>query len=289
MSTSAVGILGCGRMGSAIARRLTEQGHQVVLWNRTAETAQTLATEIGAEVVATPRELAQRPVVLSMLTDGQAATDTYEEPENGLLADIPAETVVVEMATMTPTQVQALAAATEKAGATLLESPVSGRPIEVAAGKATLLVGGEDAPLEKARSPLEALGPIVQVGPIGTGSVMKLAVNAVVFAYIGGLGEALAMAHQAGIPGDKAYDALEASAVGSEFVRVRRSSFLDADSPVQFPMAGAAGVLGAIVVAGEKLGVTMPVSSSLRSVMSDAKDDGKGGLDITRLAQVLSG
>ena len=285
--TDTVGVLGCGRMGAAIVRRLTAQGVPVLLWNRTRATADALAAEVGVGVVETPRELRGCPIVLSVLHDGGAAAATFGDPEDGLLAGLAPGCVVVEMATMTPDEVRALAAATERTGAALIEAPVSGRPFEIAEGTATLLVGGDAVVLEKARSALDMLGTIVHVGPLGSGAVMKLGVNAIVFASIAGIGEALALAGAAGITAERAYDAIEASAVGSTFVRARRATFVDADAPAQAPIDGAHRVVGAIVGAGERLGVALPVSAAIRAAMAAALARGHGSADVTHLARVL--
>mgnify|MGYP002789987603 CR=1 FL=1 len=119
-----IGLAGTGRMGAAMGARLLALGHEVVVWNRTADKTKPLAAA-GAKVAGTPRALAAGcEIVLSILTDAAAVEATYLG-ESGLLAGEVAGKLFVEMSTVRPAGQQALAAAAAARGGllALMRSP----------------------------------------------------------------------------------------------------------------------------------------------------------------------
>ncbi len=94
-----IGVAGIGKMGAAIAARLIEVGHEVAVWNRTAEKAKAVA---GATAVATPAELARRSdAVITILTDGAAIEAVYHGP-SGLISGDVKDRLFIEMSTVPP-------------------------------------------------------------------------------------------------------------------------------------------------------------------------------------------
>jgi 3-hydroxyisobutyrate dehydrogenase-like beta-hydroxyacid dehydrogenase len=167
-----------------------------------------------------------------------------------------------------------------------LEAPISGRPADVAGGRATVIVGGDESVAANAAGTLEALGRVLTVGPVGSASVMKLAVNLVVFTHVVGIAESLALAESAGIAPDTAYDVLSASAVASDFIRVRRSLYLDSTAPVQFPMGAGVGVSSAILDAASAAGLDLPVIAAAAAAFRTAAST-DGSRDVTRIVDDL--
>ena len=89
-----IGVAGLGRMGTAIAERLKEVGHDLVVWNRSAEKTRLLA-DAGAEVASTPADLAGRAeVILTILTDADAIETVYRGPSGLLSADLAGKLLV---------------------------------------------------------------------------------------------------------------------------------------------------------------------------------------------------
>src|SRR3954470_18377087 len=96
-----VGVAGLGRMGSAIAKRLIEVGHEVVVWNRNQDKTNALAAA-GATVAATPRELADRvETIITMLTDADAIAAVYQGASGLLDGDVSGK-LFIEMSTVQP-------------------------------------------------------------------------------------------------------------------------------------------------------------------------------------------
>jgi len=168
-----VAILGTGKMGGAMARRLNASGHQLTLWNRTRERAELL--RLG-NVVDTPAEAARSSeIVISMLTDADAVRAAYLG--NGGAASAAQNQVFVEMSTAGPDVATDVAPLIERSGAMFIEAPVMGSVPAVEAGSVVVLAGGSEAAIERARPVLEAFGEVHVVGGLGSAAKLKLVAN----------------------------------------------------------------------------------------------------------------
>ena len=286
-----VGLVGTGRMGSAMAKALTAAGHPLVVTNRSRAKAEACAAEVGARVAGTPREVAAAAdVTITMLADDAAVAAVYGGPD-GLLAGARRGSVLVDLSTVTPDALRAFEPAAREAGVGLLDAPVSGSTATAASGQLTLMVGGEAADLERARPALEALAKsIFHLGPLGTGAAMKLATNTVIFGLNEALSEGLVLAELAGIDRSAAYDVLAASAVGAPYVGYKRAAFLDPEgTPVAFSLDLAAKDLGLITAFAESLGLGVPQATVNLAVIRSASADGRGGHDFSTVAEELRG
>src|SRR3974390_1487301 len=172
-----IGLAGAGAMGSAIAGRLIEVGHQVTGWNRTAEKTNPLV-DAGAKVAATPADLTNScAAVITMLT-GAAAIDAVYNGPNGLLSGDVKGKLFIEMSTVAPKVETELAPKVRAKGAAIVECPVGGSTIPARKGRWLGLMGAEPADAERAKPILEQLCRKVEnCGPVGAGSAMKLAIN----------------------------------------------------------------------------------------------------------------
>jgi 3-hydroxyisobutyrate dehydrogenase len=168
-----VAILGTGKMGGAIARRLAASDFNVTLWNRTPDKAEAL--HLG-RVAATPADAARDAhVIISSLTNEAAIRDVYLG-EHGVLQSA-AGKLLIEMSTAGPEVVEELGREAEAQGAHLLEAPVVGSVPAVESGKLLILVAGERADLETALPVIERLGEVSYVGQRGNAQRLKLIAN----------------------------------------------------------------------------------------------------------------
>lgn len=274
---TAVAVLGTGRMGSAMARALAAAGHELVLYNRTEERARTLAEQLGAAVASEPRAaVGDAEVALTMLADAAAVEETYRRP-GGVLAGVRDGTILLEMSTVEPHVSRTLEPDVRRAGGTLLDAPVSGSVTLAEQGKLTVMVGGDEAALGRARPVVDALAAkVFHLGPVGSGAAMKLAVNTVIFGLDVALAEALVLSERAGVDRAAAWDVLEASAAGAPFVAYKRAAFLDPDTtPTAFALELAEKDLGLITGLAEAVGLRV--------------DQARANLDVIRAAAGTEG
>ena len=289
MTSGAVGVLGIGRMGTAMARALATAGFELVLWNRTRAAADQLANELGGRSVAEPMDVAAAAdVCLSMLAD-EAAVDAVFAGPTGLVAGARPGNVLVDASTVPPATLRAHEAAVRATDAGLLDAPVSGSIALAESGRLTLMVGGEVRDFERARPVLDALAQTVfHIGPLGTGAAMKLAVNTLIFGLNQAVAEGLVLAEAAGIERASAYDVLAASAAGAPFVGYKRDAFLDPDgTPVAFSMELAAKDLRLITELASDVDLALPQAATNLAYIVERIGAGDGSQDFSWVANGL--
>jgi 3-hydroxyisobutyrate dehydrogenase-like beta-hydroxyacid dehydrogenase len=285
-----VGVVGIGRMGAAMATRLRGAGIDVVLFNRTPETAAALAVRIGAETAASAREVATAcSVVVVSLADDEAVATTYVG-DDGLAAGLTDGAVVVETSTVDPETVRRLGPLVEARRATLLDAPVSGSVPVVERGELTFMVGGAAGALERVRPVLDVLAKqVFHVGGQGAGCAVKLATNLVVHGLNQALSEGLVLAERAGVPRATTYEVFAASAVAAPFVHYKRAAFERPDeTPVAFTLDLVAKDLDLIERLGERVGARLSQTHTNAEVVRAAIAADLGRRDMSAIAQFLS-
>jgi 3-hydroxyisobutyrate dehydrogenase-like beta-hydroxyacid dehydrogenase len=282
---SVVAVVGLGAMGSRIARRLLEAGHDLVVWNRTAEKAAPLV-EAGAVAAATPAEAAARAeVVLTMVADPAALRDVTEG-EDGVAAGVGEGATVIEMSTVGPDAVRRLGSVLgEQAG--LLDAPVLGSRSEAEAGTLTVFVGGPEELVARWTPLLSVLGSPLHVGPLGSGAAAKLVANMTLVGTIGVLGEALALGEGLGLPREKTFEVLAATPLAGQAER-RRESLESGEYPPRFALYLARKDAELVVDAARGAGVDLRLTEAASSWLAEAEEAGLGDRDYSAvLARIL--
>ena len=288
-SAPKVAVLGCGRMGGAMAATLNRAGFELILWSRDREKARRLADQLGAQAAAAPAEaVVKAGVVISSLADDEAVRTVYLG-EQGAVAGLASGVVVLEMSTISPEVVFEVGAAIDATGASFFDSPVSGSVATVEQGALTIMVGGDAGSLAPARPVLEALAArVVETGPRGTGSATKLAVNAIVHGLNIALSEALVLAEKAGVERSIAYDVFANGAVGAPFVQYKRAAYEDPDgAPVAFSLDLVAKDLALITDLGMRVGARMDQAEVDLAIVERAIAAGMGERDLSAIAALL--
>jgi 3-hydroxyisobutyrate dehydrogenase-like beta-hydroxyacid dehydrogenase len=284
-----VAFLGLGRMGSPMAANIAKAGFPLFLYNRSSSKAVDLAQKTGATTMLTPSAVVRdADIVITMLSDEKSVHQVYEGPE-GVLDSIKPGAIVIDMGTTGPEGVAWLAKEIERRGAHFLDSPVSGSTAAATSGTLTLMVGGEREVLEKARPVLESIGGLIYfLGASGSGMVMKLAVNGVIYALGQAVSESLVMAERAGISREAAYEVFENSAIAAPMVKYRHNAFIHPeDTPAAFAMTLAAKDLRLILKLAGEFGVQMKQAAVNLDVLNAAIEAGLGEKDMADVAVYL--
>ena len=282
-----VGFAGLGRMGREMALNLARAGHDLVLWNRSRDRAEALASETGAQVAASPRELAERcDIVVTMLADDRASGEVHFGAD-GLFAGRGLR-VLLEMGTMSPGHIAELASRAPE-GVPVIDAPVSGAT--AAARDAQLLImAGCDAATGAPLGPLfDAMGRrTVFLGTTGAGSVMKLGVNMLIHGLNQTLAEALALTRAAGIPREAAFDVIGASAAAAPMLAYSRPLYLDdASGPVTFTVELARKDMAVTRAFADRLGVALPQGAVTLALLEEAIAAGYGARDMAAMVPFM--
>ncbi|HUC48687.1 MAG TPA: NAD(P)-dependent oxidoreductase [Xanthobacteraceae bacterium] len=288
-----IGVAGIGKMGAAIAARLIEAGHEVMVWNRTPDKAKAIA---DAGVAATPAELArQSEAIISILTDGAAIEAVYHGPSGLLSGDVTGK-LFIEMSTVPPQVETTLAPKVAARNADFVECPVGGSTAPARQGKLLGLLGGDDAAAARALPILNQLCRKVEhCGPVGAGSSMKLAINLPLMVAWQAYGEAFAIARDVGWEPKRLLDLFVESNGANNGLKMRADMIVAMmenrdPGPTTFSIADAVKDLRTMVDAGRAKGADMPATAAALAAFEDANKHGLGrGDDSSRQAVYWAG
>jgi 3-hydroxyisobutyrate dehydrogenase-like beta-hydroxyacid dehydrogenase len=259
-----VAVLGTGRMGTAIARRLASTGVELVVWNRTRSRAEAVG---AGTVVGTPAEaVAGVDVVITSLTGPDALRATFGGP-NGALAGARGQSFV-EMSTAGPDVHEELAPLVAKTRSTLVDAPVIGAPPAVLEGAALIVAGGERVDVERVRPVLERFGELRHVGPFGSGARLKLVANSTLGAVVLIAAELETAGKLAGLDAGAVFDVL------TRFVpslAVRRSGYLeDRHQPTLFALRDLRKDLDLALSVFHRVDAHVPITALVREWVDES-------------------
>ncbi len=280
MSTPAVGFIGLGNMGSAMAARLLGAGFGVTVYNRSPGKAEALAAR-GATVAATVAQACAGDVVITMLANDDAL-DAVVTGEGGVLATLRDGATHISSSTISAALSKRLTAAHGAAGQQFMTAPVLGRPEAAAAGKLFVLAAGPTDVVDPLMPILDALGQrTFRVSDAAAvGNVVKLSANFLLANVIESLGEAVALVSKAGVDRRDYIDIITSTL----FSAPAYETYGGLIAREEFEPAGFAARLGIkdirlVLAAAEELQVPLPIASLLRDRFLTLLANGGGDLD----------
>jgi len=284
-----IGIAGIGNMGSSIGARLMEMGHKLTVWNRTAEKTKPLA-DAGASVARTPAELTSSvEVVISLLIDTAAIDAVYLGPQ-GLLAGDAKGKLFIEMSTVTPEAQIALSEKVRARGAAYVECPVSGSVIPARAGKLLGLMGAEPADAARVRPILEQMcRRVMHAGPVGSGAVLKLAVNLPLMIYWQALGEQLSLCKDLKIDPKELLDFLSETSGAATVLKQRMPGIVAKlknvpSSQRTFSLDGGIKDVKQMLAEGDRRGLELPLLKQTLACYEEARRTVGGAEEVSNVS-----
>jgi 3-hydroxyisobutyrate dehydrogenase-like beta-hydroxyacid dehydrogenase len=276
-----VAILGTGKMGGAMARRLNAAGFELTLWNRTRERAEALG--IG-KVAANPTEAAANAdVVISMLTDADAVRAAYLGDTGAARAA--KGRVFVDTSTAGPDVSREIAPVIERAGGQFVEAPVLGSIAAVESGTLVIFAAGEEAAIERTRPVLEALGQLRGMGTLGSAASLKLVANTMLAGVNALAAELMAAGTAAGLDAEDVFWVLSRI---SPALTARKGGFVDHRyEPVTFALRDALKDVRLALDLYRRRGVATPITATLEELYERAAASA-GNLDMSAIATVYS-
>ncbi|HEU4659880.1 MAG TPA: NAD(P)-dependent oxidoreductase [Pseudolabrys sp.] len=283
-----LGFIGLGAMGQLIVPRLLAAGHNVTGWNRSREKAAPLIQN-GMRFAETPREAAQEAeIVFSIVTDSAAVKAVALGPD-GIVSGLRKGGIYIDMSTIEPEVSREIAAEFAKAGSIMLDGPLSGSPVTVVQGNASIMVGGDEAAFERAKPVLLAIGPkVTRIGGNGLACQMKIAINLLLMVEVIAFGEAVALAEKGGVERDVALDAILKSVAASPVLGYRGPFILEGKMP-EVPLADVTLQQKDMMLAlnlGRRLGSPVPLAAAANEMMNACRGLGIDGNDFVVAHQV---
>ncbi len=289
MATShSIGWIGTGRMGYALVERLLENDCDVSVYNRTRAKAEPLAA-LGAKIVDSPAELADRDMVFTMVA-GPADVLEVTLGENGVLSreDV-APQVIIDSTTIDPDTSQTLRRGAEERGTALLAAPVSGNPKVVSSGKLTSVVSGPPDAFEQARPYLEMYGRrVTYVGEADEARLVKICHNLLLGVVTQSLAEITVLAEKAGVSRRDFLAFINDSVMGSTFTRYKTPAFVKLDFEPTFTWHLLRKDFELGLGQGRELDVPLPVSALVHQMVVDGIGRGLGDRDFAALLELAA-
>jgi 3-hydroxyisobutyrate dehydrogenase len=282
-----VGIVGLGRMGSAMAQRLAQHGFEVIGWDQNPAAVRAFADAGGTAAPDARAVATAAPFVITTITEDTGVRGLFNGSAGMLQGEI-VGTLFIEMSTLQPATVRELAPAIESHGARIVDSPVLGTIPSVRDGKLVALLGGAPEDVERARPVLDILAhKVVHMGPLGSGHAMKLAANLGLAAYIQGLAESLALGEREGLSLDAMLGVLSAGPTANGWLNTRKGVLTGEKVDVSLDIRTLRKDMMSVVATGARAGVTMPVSAGVLAALSAAVAGDWGDRDIGELVAFL--
>lgn len=287
-TSETVGIVGLGRMGTAIAHRLLDVGQSLIVWNRNPQKAAELLAR-GAQLAASPADLAARcSKILVIVRDDEAIRSVYFGP-NGLLSAPLSGRYILEMTTATVSAVRCAMNAVAEIGGHFVDAPVSGSIKPAREGHLFALVGAEPDDLVAIRPLLDKLTRKVQhIGPPGSGIVMKLVLNLPLASYWRSLGEALALGTAYGLDERMMLAQIVDSKAAIGALASKLAMIQNEESAVEFDLTGLCKDMCAMNRSAADAGMSLPGLSTALEAATRAVESGWGEKDLAALVRFVA-
>ncbi len=263
-----IGFIGLGAMGNLMARRLLNSGFKLFAYDHTIlKTAQIAAS--GAIIAPSLRQLARKSeVIISCLPNDEAVLSVYQGPE-GVIACANPGSIVIEMSTISPDTSRVLHRMGKERGLEVLDVAISGSTPAAEQGALTLL-GGGDASVFEACEPIFATvaKQYFHLGPSGSGTTMKLVVNALLGVNMQAIAEAVAFGEKAGLNRELLLEVLAKTAVVAPAHQNKLLRAEHDDYSPQFPLRLMNKDFGLILEKATELGAPMPLAASAHQIFA---------------------
>ena len=282
-----IGFIGLGTMGSWMALNVRKAGYELKVHDIRRETAKP-HLEAGAVWADTPAELARDAEVVLTSLPGPREVESVGLGERGLLSSMRRGTAWFDLSTNSPTVLRRIGKDFQDRGVDLLDAPVSGGPTGARTGKLALYVGGGRAAFDRHKKLLDAMGDqVMYVGPIGAGTVAKLAHNCASFIVRAAIAEVFSLGVKAGVDPLPLWHAMRQGAGGRRRTFDGLDQFLQAHySPANFMLKLAHKDMTLATELGRELLVPMPLAQLTYVNMTEAMNRGWGDLDARSSMQV---
>ncbi len=285
---SKIGVVGVGRMGANMARRLAEQGFQVTaVHDVRREAAAGLANELNCLA---PEKLAEvtasADFILTVVSDDQAMRDIFTAPGDNLLVAAAGRTFI-NFATVSPQVHLDVEAAARRAGAAAIEACMASSITQARQGTLYLIVAGDRAVVEKANPLLEALSLARRyVGPTGRAAQVKALVNMVMNINTAGLAEGLALGDALGLNLDVLREIFAQTGANSRVLETDGADMQNREHDCYFSAAHAAKDSGIAVALAAEAGITVPLAQATLAQYRLMIEKGLGELDKSGVAEL---
>lgn len=283
-----VGFIGLGIMGEMMAKRLLNNGYQLVVWNRTKEKISKLGTS-SVTSAESPAEVARNcEIIISMLADSKALEDVVNG-ENGILSAIKPGLIHIDMSTVSPATTKKLYDEYKNRSSHFIHAPVLGSKTQAETGTLLIFAGGDREVLTKCEDIFKTLGKKVwYFDSVEKATILKLAMNSMIATMMLALSQAFVLAEKSGLSKETILEVLENSALNSAMYQTKGKSIIDGNYAPNFYVKHILKDINLILESGQELKIPLPVVSAIREIYISAVSKGYENEDYCAVYKVLA-
>jgi len=289
MKHEAIGMVGLGLVGQALAARLHAAGLRTIGYDVRHEAAAAFR-ERGGDTAASLAGLGEQVGTVLLAVFDTADVLEVVEGQGGLLSGSHDVRRIVDCSTGTPDALEALARRLRERGVDFIEAPLSGSSQQIAAGEAVALVGAEQPAWHAARPLLSTLAAqCIHVGGPGMGAKAKLATNLVLGLNRAVFAEGLVFAESLGIAPDRFLDLVLATPARSEAARIKGPLMVADDFEPRSRIRQHQKDVALMLECARERGLDLPFSRLHAALLAEAVEQGRGELDNAAILLQLRG
>lgn len=273
-----IGFIGLGLMGRAMAGRLQDKGHDLIVLGNRDRTGVEAALERGATEASTARELAEASDVVMLCMGTSEQVEGRMRGPDGVIAGLSEGKTVIDFGTSLPASTLALGEEVRATGADMMDAPLGRTPSHAKDGLLNIMAAGAPATFDAMKPLFEDLGEnIFHLGDLGAGHTIKLMNNFYAMTTANAMSEAFAVCDLAGIERKALYDVLAAGPNGSGMMDFIKAYAVDGDpEKLAFTVANARKDVGYYNEMVEALGAKSVMAGGAVAATSRAIEDGHG-------------
>ena len=283
-----IAFIGLGAMGFPMAGHLAKTGHNVTVFNRTAERASAWQAEYGGQIAATPAEAAEHQDAVMICVGNDDDVLAVTTGDEGALKTLPEGALLIDHTTTSEALAISLAEIASKSGVAFLDAPVSGGQIGAENGVLTVMAGGSETAFQSALPLIECYAKNVKrMGPVGAGQLTKMVNQICIAGLLQGLSEGIHFAERAGLDVTAAMEVIAQGAAQSWQMNNRASTMIAGEFDFGFAVDWMRKDLGIAIAAAEKVGAPVPVTQVVDGFYADVQNLGGRRWDTSSLVQRL--
>ena len=282
-----IGYIGLGIMGKPMVENLVKAGHKVNVFARRKESVDALESD---HIVSfnTPQSLAEHSTVIISCVSDTPDVESVLVGNSGVLQGIQANSLVIDMSTISATSTRSMAKQFQLAGAAMIDAPVSGGEVGAIAGTLSIMVGGEEKDFDRALPIFKCLGKnIVHVGSSGAGQVTKACNNLVAAQTVVAVAEAFSLAKSLDVDPAKVREALLGGFANSKVLELHGQRILDENYQPGFKAKLHAKDIRIALNSAQENNIAMPGTELSDKYLQMLLEQGNGDLDSSAIAKVI--
>jgi len=280
-----VAFVGLGVMGFPMARHLAQKGHEVTVYNRTAEKSAAWVSANGGTSAATPREAASQAEIVMVCVGNDDDVRSVIYGDDGVLAGIAKGGIVVDHTTASATLARELAKACAERGVGFVDAPVSGGQAGAENGQLSVMCGADDQQVfDRAYPVLMSYAKICKrLGNAGSGQLAKMVNQICIAGVVQGLSEGLNLAIAAGLDPDELVEVISQGAAGSWQMVNRSKTMVRNEFNFGFAVEWMRKDLAICLAEAERLGVDLPITEMVNDFYGEVVQMGGRRWDTSSL------